>query len=220
MPTAPPSPPRPGRGTSLRERKKLRTRQRLVATALELFTAHGFDGATLHDLCEAVEVSERTFFRVFAGKEDVALAPSRDLWTACLEELETRSPDDATLLDFLQGALLAALDRMGDEGWTRQLLLSQRLAERTPSMAAHVRRFCDDTSRTALGILHRRLELPGPDDLGARLALDMLVASFDRSLDDWSARPGTPALADLTEHLRTAFAVLPGVPALTATARR
>ncbi|MEE2037623.1 TetR family transcriptional regulator [Nocardiopsis sp. CT-R113] len=219
MSTAPPSPTRPRQGTSLRERKKLRTRQRLVATALDLFTERGFDGATLHDLCEAVEVSERTFFRNFAGKEDVVLTPSRDLWSACLEELETRSPDDASLMEFLQGALLAALDRMGDDGWTRQLLISQRLTEQTPSMVAHVRHFCDGASRTALGILHRRLKLSAPDDLATRLALDLLVASFNRSLDDWGARPGTPALADLKGHLRTAFAVLPGLHTLTVAAR-
>ncbi|XKK38160.1 TetR/AcrR family transcriptional regulator [Nocardiopsis sp. ARC36] len=212
--TSPSSPSSPRPSLSLRERKKLLTRQRLVTTALEMFTEHGFDGATLHDLCEAVEVSERTFFRNFTSKEDAALAPGRDLWTACLGELETRSPGDSTLLGFLQDGLLAALDRTGDEGWTRQLLLSQRLAERTPSMDAQARHFCDRTTRSAMAILYRRLELPAPDDLGARLALDMLVASFNQALGDWGAQAGTPGADDLARHVRAAFAVLPGLPGI------
>ncbi|MFH8295220.1 TetR/AcrR family transcriptional regulator [Streptomyces sp. NPDC018059] len=74
-------------GLPLRERKKLRTRQALVDAALELFTERGFDGVTLDALCDAVEVSKRTFFRTFSSKEDVAMAPTQDLWAAFLEEL-------------------------------------------------------------------------------------------------------------------------------------
>lgn len=198
--------------TTLRERKKERTRRLLVETALDLFTERGFDGATLDDLCGAVEISQRTFFRNFGSKEDVALAPTNDVWTACLEELESRvrRPEGATLLDLLQESLLAALERMTDDGWTRRVALSRRLAERTPSIDAHGRQFCERTSRAVLDVLHRDLDLPEPGDLRMRLALDMVVAAFHRALGDWSAREGTPTREELAADLRAAFAALPG----------
>ncbi|MEU2210193.1 TetR/AcrR family transcriptional regulator [Streptomyces hygroscopicus] len=182
MTAAPPS--------SLRERKKRRTRQALIDTALELFTRRGFGGVTLDELCEEVEVSKRTFFRTFTSKEDVAMAPDQDLWRAFLEELETVDPGGRPLVDLGRDALLAALERMDDEGWTRRLLLSRRLAERTPSMGAHGLQFCEATTQEALEILDRRFGLGAPGDLRPRLAVDMLIAAFRGAVAGWAAQVG------------------------------
>ncbi|WP_250847608.1 TetR/AcrR family transcriptional regulator [Streptomyces hygroscopicus] len=180
MTAAPPS--------SLRERKKRRTRQALIDTALELFTRRGFGGVTLDELCEEVEVSKRTFFRTFTSKEDVAMAPHQDVWRAFLEELETVDPGGLPLVELGRDALLAALERMDDEGWTRRLLLSRRLAERTPSMGAHGLQFCEATTQEALEILDRRFGLGAPGDLRPRLAVDMLIAAFRGAVAGWAAQ--------------------------------
>lgn len=198
---------------SLRERKKRRTRQALIDTALELFTERGFGGVTLDELCEAVEVSKRTFFRYFASKEDVAMAPEQDLWRVFLEELESVEPGQRTLVELGRDALLAALGRMDDEGWARRVLLSRRLAERTPSMAAHGLQFCEGTTQGALEILHRRFGLGGEDDVRPRLAWDMLVAAHHCAVAGWVGQVGSaapPATRDLAVRLREAVATLPG----------
>lgn len=202
---------------SLRERKKLRTREALIGTALELFTDRGFDGATLDELCTAVEVSKRTFFRNFASKEDVVMAPTQDMWAAFLDELHRRTPGEGTLLAFLQESLLAAVDRMTDEDWPARVRLSRRLAATTPSMDAHGLHFCDRTIRASLSTLHRRLAFDEPRDPRPRLALDVLVAATRRAMETWVDLPREPGREALADELRAVFAAIPGavtVPAV------
>lgn len=171
---------------SLRDRKKVRTREALIDTALTRFTDDGFEATTLDGLCAAVEVSKRTFFRYFASKEDVAMAPTQDLWAAFLIELETGDPSrDQLLRELLRDALLAALDRMPADGWADRVLRSRRLAARVPSMNAHGLEFCDRTTRTAVAMLTEQFALD-PHDPRPRLALDMLVAAFHFALEEWT----------------------------------
>ncbi|PZG50730.1 TetR family transcriptional regulator, partial [Spongiactinospora gelatinilytica] len=171
----------------LRERKKLRTRSALIDTALALFTERGFDRVTLDELCEAVEISKRTFFRNFAGKEQVASAPLESMWNGLRDDVEHLPLGHAPLLDVLQAALLSALARMddGDGVWVRRVRLSQRLAERTPSVAGHGWQYCDRTSAAVEEILRRRLDL-APDDPRPRLALEMVVSAFHAALRTWT----------------------------------
>ncbi|MEU2549555.1 TetR family transcriptional regulator [Streptomyces roseolus] len=204
----------------LRERKKRRTRQTLVTTALERFGAHGFDGVTLDGLCEEAEVSKRTFFRYFDSKEDVAMAPTQDLWTTFLDVLDT-APEDGPearrpLLAVLADRLAEAIARMPADGWPERALASRRLAARTPSMDAHGLAFCDRTTRAALLVLDRRFALDGPGTLRARLALDMLVSAFHQALEAWVAQPAGHTAEDLSRRLRAVAAELPH--AVTATA--
>ncbi|MFD5556829.1 TetR family transcriptional regulator [Streptomyces sp. NPDC127068] len=204
----------------LRERKKLRTRQALVDTALELFTERGFENVTLDALCDAVDVSKRTFFRTFDSKEDAALAPLHDLWAAFLEELEDVEPTGGPAFALLEGVLLAALDRMGADGWAERLRLSRRLTARTPSMEAHGLAFCNRTNAVIVAVMQRRFDLGGPPDpyaLRPRLAVDLLGTAFHRALERWVADPSTAAGPDgLADALRDACAAVPESLALPA----
>ncbi|MEJ3745199.1 TetR family transcriptional regulator [Actinomycetes bacterium KLBMP 9797] len=203
----------------LRERKKLRTREALIDTALTLFSERGFAHTTLDELCDAVEVSKRTFFRTFTSKEDVTMAPIQDMWAAFLDELRVREPAGRTVLAMLQDALLAAVDRMTADDWAARVLLSRQLATRTPSMNAHGLDFCDRTIRAALTVLHERLDVADADDVRLRLALDILVAAFHRALETWAGRSGTPDRADLVAELWVAFRAVPDSLTLTAARR-
>ncbi|WP_405796078.1 TetR/AcrR family transcriptional regulator [Streptomyces sp. NBC_01506] len=236
MSTAPASPPpsqssqppsSPGPPSSLRERKKRRTRQLLVDTSLELFTQRGFDKVTLDELCDSVEISKRTFFRYFTSKEDVAMAPTQDLWLTFLDVLETADlgPADRPVLALIQDTLLTALDRTTTDEWSHRVLLSRNLTGRTPSMDAHGLGFCDRTTRAALATLYRRLDIPDPADPRPRLATDMVVAAFHCALATWASAAGTAAdtvshAEPLSAHTRRAFTALAGAATFPVTPRQ
>jgi AcrR family transcriptional regulator len=57
-----------------RERKKTETRAALRDAALVSFATHGFSQTRIADVAAACGVSERTFFRYFDSKEQVAVA--------------------------------------------------------------------------------------------------------------------------------------------------
>src|SRR5215831_10760158 len=76
----------PGR----RQRKKQLTRDALFRAAMELFAAKGYDRT-------AVDVSERTFFRYFASKEDLVLSFIRDGAAAFAAALAARPPGEEPL---------------------------------------------------------------------------------------------------------------------------
>ena len=57
--------------TSLRERKKAETRQRIADVATVLFVERGFDNVPITEIAEAAGVSKVTVFNYFPRKEDI-----------------------------------------------------------------------------------------------------------------------------------------------------
>ncbi|MEU1041732.1 TetR family transcriptional regulator [Streptomyces sp. NPDC005551] len=131
---------RPG----LRERKKRRTRDALLRAALELFTTQGYEQTTVDEITEAVDVSQRTFFRYFAGKEEAAFAVQEMTEAHFVEALRGRPPQEAPL-EALRRAVLEGWDTIGEAiAQVVPLELHMRtfqMIESTPALlAAHLRR--------------------------------------------------------------------------------
>jgi AcrR family transcriptional regulator len=55
----------------LRTKRSEMMMSELESVALELFEQRGFDEVTVEDIASVVQISVRTFYRYFAGKEDV-----------------------------------------------------------------------------------------------------------------------------------------------------
>ena len=79
-----------------RERKKRQTRDALVHAALKLFDAKGYEHTAVREITDAVDVSERTFFRYFANKEDLAVSFVRDASDALIRELAAQAGSGRT----------------------------------------------------------------------------------------------------------------------------
>ncbi|GIJ48058.1 TetR family transcriptional regulator [Virgisporangium aliadipatigenens] len=194
---------------SLRERRKRRTREALIDSALDLFGRRGFDHVTLDELCEAAEVSKRTFFRTFTSKEHAAMATYQDMWAAALEALEAAPPGRRPLVDLMRDSLLAGLDKMDSDGWAERLRRTVHLSVATPAIEAHCLYFCHRTTEAALSIMRDRHELAAPKDFRVLLAMDIVVAAHQRSIARWAARTGEADRALLAADTLAAFGAIP-----------
>ncbi|MFJ9854001.1 TetR/AcrR family transcriptional regulator [Streptomyces sp. NPDC101150] len=145
MATQTPQAATPGGG--LRERKKQRTRDALIRAALELFTEQGYEATTIDEIAETVDVSQRTYFRYFANKEEVVFAVQEMVEARFLAELRERPATEAPLTA-LRSAVMVAWDEIGSAIASvvpvELHMRSYQMIESTPALvAAHLRRSSD-----------------------------------------------------------------------------
>ena len=74
-------------GAALRERRRQRTSREIERAALRLFAEKGYADVTVEEIAHSAEISERTFFRYFASKDDVLVAEERRRMDALCEFL-------------------------------------------------------------------------------------------------------------------------------------
>ena len=77
-----------------REASKRATRTAILAAAKQMFADRGFEATTVRDIARAADVTERTFYRYFDGKEGL-IADEFLAWLAILrEEIIGRPPGE------------------------------------------------------------------------------------------------------------------------------
>ncbi|CAL9536943.1 Putative mycofactocin biosynthesis transcriptional regulator MftR [Streptomyces sp. enrichment culture] len=191
--------PRPG----LRERKKQRTRDALLRAALELFTARGYERTTVDEIAEAVDVSQRTFFRYFASKEEAAFFVSRLAEARFVDAVRAR-PADETPLEALRQSLTESWESIGEA--IEQLVPLElhmrfcQVIESTPALlAAHLRRAAELEEEIARVIADRE-GLDVDADPRPRVVVAVFGAVIRVTERIWSARDEATlgALRDLT----------------------
>ena len=175
---------------TLRERKKQRTRDALLRVALELFTTRGYDATTVDDIAEAVDVSQRTFFRYFAGKEEAALALQELAAAQFVTALRERPPHEAPM-EAMRQAVLEGWDTIHDV-ISRVVpielyLRTYQVIESTPVLlAAHLRRSKEIEERIA-HLLAEREGLDVDADPRPRLAVAVFGGVMRVTEQRWSA---------------------------------
>ncbi|MEV6795652.1 TetR family transcriptional regulator [Streptomyces sp. NPDC051320] len=151
--------PAPGAPTGLRERKKQRTRDALLRAALELFTTQGYERTTVDEIADAVDVSQRTFFRYFANKEEVAFAVQDVVDSYYATALRARPPEESPF-EAMRNAVLQSWDSIGqaieDLVPVDLYLRTCRLIESSPALfAVHLRRWAEMEEKIAQLIAER-----------------------------------------------------------------
>ena len=80
--------------TGLRERKKRRTRDRIVAVARELFSERGYQNTSLADVAERADIAVSTLFGYFDNKGDLFFAGYPEIIDDFVETITTRPPGE------------------------------------------------------------------------------------------------------------------------------
>lgn len=188
---------------TLRERKKRRTRDALLHAALDLFTTQGYERTTVDEITDAVEVSQRTFFRYFPGKEEAALAIEEIAEAHFLRAVRERPPCEPPL-EALRQAVLEGWETMNEaiasvvpvETYLRMF----RVIESTPVLlAAHLRRAVE-TEEALARLLAEREGVDVETDPRPRLLVAVFGAVIRVTGRAWSAGDdvSVAAIRDLT----------------------
>ncbi|MEU4032811.1 TetR family transcriptional regulator [Streptomyces collinus] len=174
---------------TLRERKKQRTRDALVRSALELFTTQGYERTTVDEIADAVEVSQRTFFRYFAGKEEVAFAVQEMTEAHFVAAVRARPAHEAPM-EALRQAVLDGWDAIRETVESavpvELYLRMYRTIESTPALlAAHLRRSAA-TEETIARLLAEREGVDVDADPRPRLAVAVFGGVIRVTERQWS----------------------------------
>lgn len=191
----------------LRERKKQRTRSALAHAALELFTTKGFEHTTVDEIADAVEVSQRTFFRYFTNKEAVAFVVE-ELVEERFAVMVGERPAGESPLEALRNAILETWDDLDKA--IRELIpveLHMRMyqvIESTPALlAVRLRRQAQLEQRIA-GVIARREGLDPRADPRPRVLVAAFSGVVRAASEHWGQCHDTSAEAvrrSFEEHL-------------------
>jgi AcrR family transcriptional regulator len=178
-----------------RERKKRQTRDALVHAALALFIAKGYEQTAVREITDAVDVSERTFFRYFANKEDLALSFAKDHADALMRELTARplsEPPLVALRNALHAAIEGLVEEAGEQLTGDSVYLSiMKLIEGTPSLLAAHLRYMHDQDEEIARVLAEREGVDPMVDLRPRCVAAVYSGLFISANREWQTVGGT-----------------------------
>ncbi|MFF2411510.1 TetR/AcrR family transcriptional regulator [Streptomyces sp. NPDC058092] len=162
-------------GMSLRERKKLQTRHRLLTVATELFAERGFDKVSVAEIAEAAEVSKMTVFNYFASKEDLVLAPMEEHVGDVARVVRDRAPGESAVAAVRRQFLAAVEARDPSAGMSDApvVLGLRRLIQETPALLIRAHAF----SMRSFDLLADVLVKEGEEPSIARIAAAQLIAT-------------------------------------------
>jgi AcrR family transcriptional regulator len=166
--------------TSLRERKRARTRRALIDAAVELFERRGYKETTIADIAAAADVSTRTFFGYFASKEDLLFADGDARVRAALAAIENRAPHERPAEILLRG--LRNLGPIGDDMVGQSAKLRLRLVRTVPAVRARGLQIQRDAQAEIADKLHAAF----PDELDeveAAALIGAFVGAVDGALE-------------------------------------
>jgi len=197
--------------TGLRERKKAATREALHEAALRLFAERGYRATTVTDIAAAADVSERTFFRYFRSKEDVALQDVGRLLPRLEQAIRERPVAEAPLHALLNAFLAVAVS--ADAPQLALLYSGPPISWATPPTRSGVRLLTVLEAAVAEALLARPADPEEPADarrFRVLIAARAGFAAFRSALIRFHELGGVDAVpaGRFIELVREAFAVL------------
>jgi AcrR family transcriptional regulator len=175
---------------SLRERKKLKTREAIQREALRLFEKQGYEETTIEQIAAAVEISPSTFFNYFPSKEDVVFYDAYDPMVASM--LAARPLDEPLSVSFRQvlQSVASVFERDRDV-----ILERSKLLLREPELKAGVWQQLENARDFLCALIAQRSDRD-PHDLEIRVIVMALLGAIMEATQEWVMQDGNAPFAD------------------------
>ncbi|MBP2326001.1 AcrR family transcriptional regulator [Kibdelosporangium banguiense] len=188
--------------TSLRERKKAETRQRIADMGTLLFVTRGFDNVTIAEVAEAAGVSKVTVFNYFSRKEDIFFdrypQAAELLTTAIRDRAEGQTPVEALRRLFV--SLAEQHHPLG--GFEDRYLVFWQTVLNSPALRARAREATDELQEHLAGLL---TGIDPDPKLTAALVMaafrSVYTATISRMFAGSSAAEVTPDHIEAVDHV-------------------
>lgn len=175
--------------TSLAERKRTATRQRIAAAAAQLVAGRGLAGATVDRIAAAADIGRATFFRYFNSKEDAVAEGMTAVWLNRITTALAAQPAGLSAGEAVMGAFAELAGGFAEiEDQVRELATLTRSSEALDAWTLHI------YVRYELAIaelIAPRIPRLVAQDPRPRLIGALAMAVVRIALDDWLTHGGS-----------------------------
>lgn len=173
-----------------------RNRNALIAAAIALFSARGYEGTTVEQIAAEAGVAPRTLFHHFASKDDILF----DGYAGRLDEATRRfrASESRSLWGALAEASNAVAEAISEQ--PDMFLVRAQMYAGHPALRATMLRLNDEWIDQLTGEVARWLGADANTDLRPRLAATVINGANRAAIDTWVAGEGADDLIEIMQR--------------------
>jgi AcrR family transcriptional regulator len=178
----------------LRAKKVARTREDIIAAAIELFEVRGYEQTTMEAIAEAADIGTSTLYRYFSSKELILLGPFAP--AGAFAEVVRSQPADEELFESLAHAIRYVVT---ETAANPQILRVRKLLDVNASPRARLWDLVAQQRALLEDAIGERTGLPSSDlrvALTARIALLVL----ELASDVWRGNSNEMSMSDVADE--------------------
>ncbi len=167
------------------ERRRLQTREHLLAAAAEVFAARGFHGATLDEVAAVAGFTKGAVYSNFKNKEDLFLALFKANYDREMDAIRGALADSEVPPEDRISEFVALIRDQTEQAGRNFNLLYQEFslyAARNPAVREELNRIDDQGAQTLAGILEAERERVGLEPLASPLQTARIVELLFRGI--------------------------------------
>jgi AcrR family transcriptional regulator len=186
-----------------RERKKQRTREKLIDAALRLFIERGYEETRIEDIVAEVDLVPRTFFRYFCSKDDALFGWYDSVRSEAVASLRGRPRGEGLVRALAASLLEIARAHHGQERIARVL---HQIEAKSPEIRARRAAWLRDLQNDLASAVASRL--PSSTGLVAATIAAAVTAAFSVAAEKWATDDAQRPLQEYAESSMTAVVKL------------
>ena len=189
---------------SIVARRARLVREEVSELAMQLFMSHGFDAVSVDDIAAAANMSQRTFFRYFATKDEIVLQYERQLRRRLHDAVRLRPADEGPVTA-LKNAFIETSTAAPDH--REQARKRGRVLNDAPMLQARVQVVLSEADADLAELLTVRMpSMPRrPREARARIIVVTIFAVAAYAWNEWVTSDSNK---DPATYIASAFDVL------------